>query len=57
VVELTIALHHVFNTPEDRLIWDVGHRAYPPTKSLQAAVMPCETSGRQGGAFRLYQTQ
>jgi len=29
VVELTIALHHVFNTPEDRLIWDVGHQAYP----------------------------
>ncbi len=29
VVELTIALHYVFNTPEDRLIWDVGHQAYP----------------------------
>ncbi|HEX9903606.1 MAG TPA: 1-deoxy-D-xylulose-5-phosphate synthase [Propylenella sp.] len=29
VVELTVALHHVFNTPEDRLIWDVGHQAYP----------------------------
>ncbi|MFD0796071.1 1-deoxy-D-xylulose-5-phosphate synthase [Maribacter chungangensis] len=28
VVELTIALHYVFNTPEDRLIWDVGHQAY-----------------------------
>jgi 1-deoxy-D-xylulose-5-phosphate synthase len=29
VVELTIALHKVFNTPDDRLIWDVGHQAYP----------------------------
>ncbi|MGB5943594.1 MAG: 1-deoxy-D-xylulose-5-phosphate synthase [Leeuwenhoekiella sp.] len=28
VVELTIALHYIFNTPEDRLIWDVGHQAY-----------------------------
>ncbi|MBK9251855.1 MAG: 1-deoxy-D-xylulose-5-phosphate synthase [Proteobacteria bacterium] len=28
-VELTIALHHVFNTPEDRIVWDVGHQAYP----------------------------
>lgn len=29
VVELTIALHYVFNTPDDRLIWDVGHQSYP----------------------------
>ncbi len=29
VIELTVALHHVFNTPDDRLIWDVGHQAYP----------------------------
>jgi 1-deoxy-D-xylulose-5-phosphate synthase len=29
VVELTIALHYVFDTPNDRLIWDVGHQAYP----------------------------
>ncbi|HEY3808314.1 MAG TPA: 1-deoxy-D-xylulose-5-phosphate synthase [Steroidobacteraceae bacterium] len=28
-VELTISLHYVFNTPEDRLVWDVGHQAYP----------------------------
>ena len=28
-VELTIALHYVFNTPRDRLVWDVGHQAYP----------------------------
>ena len=29
VVELTIALHYIFNTPEDLLLWDVGHQAYP----------------------------
>lgn len=29
VIELTIALHFVFNTPEDRIVWDVGHQAYP----------------------------
>ncbi|MFC3680654.1 1-deoxy-D-xylulose-5-phosphate synthase [Bacterioplanoides pacificum] len=29
VVELTVALHYVFNTPDDKLVWDVGHQAYP----------------------------
>ena len=29
VVELTVALHHVFNTPDDRIVWDVGHQCYP----------------------------
>ncbi|PIE43140.1 MAG: 1-deoxy-D-xylulose-5-phosphate synthase [Gammaproteobacteria bacterium] len=29
VIELTIALHYVFNTPDDRIVWDVGHQAYP----------------------------
>lgn len=29
VVELTIALHHVLNTPDDRIVWDVGHQTYP----------------------------
>src|SRR3989440_9684005 len=29
VVELTVALHRIFDTPSDRLIWDVGHQAYP----------------------------
>ena len=29
VVELTVAIHHVFNTPDDRLVWNVGHQAYP----------------------------
>src|ERR1041384_730814 len=29
VVELTVAIHYVFDTPDDKLIWDVGHQAYP----------------------------
>ncbi|HYG88335.1 MAG TPA: 1-deoxy-D-xylulose-5-phosphate synthase N-terminal domain-containing protein, partial [Azospirillum sp.] len=29
VVELTVALHYVFHTPDDRLVWDVGHQCYP----------------------------
>ena len=29
VIELTVALHYVFDTPRDKLIWDVGHQAYP----------------------------
>ena len=29
VVELTVALHYIFNTPEDKLVWDVGHQCYP----------------------------
>ncbi|MCC2112737.1 MAG: 1-deoxy-D-xylulose-5-phosphate synthase, partial [Hyphomicrobiales bacterium] len=29
VVELSVALHYVFDTPRDRLIWDVGHQCYP----------------------------
>ena len=29
VVELTVAIHAIFDTPHDRLIWDVGHQAYP----------------------------
>ena len=29
VVELSVALHYIFNTPNDKLIWDVGHQCYP----------------------------
>jgi len=29
VVELTVAIHHIFNTPDDKLVWDVGHQCYP----------------------------
>ncbi|MEQ9448813.1 MAG: 1-deoxy-D-xylulose-5-phosphate synthase N-terminal domain-containing protein, partial [Rhodospirillaceae bacterium] len=46
VVELTVALHYVFNTPEDRIIWDVSHQAYPH-KIL---------TGRRGGIRKIRQT-
>jgi len=50
VVELTVALHHVFETPKDILIWDVGHQAYPH-KILTGRRDRIKTL-RQGGAFQ-----
>ncbi len=47
-VELTIALHRVFNTPHDRLVWDVGHQAYPH-KMLTGRRARLETIRRLGG--------
>ena len=35
VVELTVALHYAFNTPEDQLVWDVGHQAAAPVPQVQ----------------------
>ncbi|MCC6888956.1 MAG: 1-deoxy-D-xylulose-5-phosphate synthase [Hyphomicrobiales bacterium] len=49
VVELTVALHHVFDTPRDRIIWDVGHQAYPH-KILTARREKIRTL-RQGGGL------
>jgi 1-deoxy-D-xylulose-5-phosphate synthase len=48
VVELTIALHYVFNTPYDRLIWDVGHQAYPH-KILTGRRERMDTLRKKGG--------
>ncbi|HPE72274.1 MAG TPA: 1-deoxy-D-xylulose-5-phosphate synthase [Candidatus Competibacter sp.] len=47
-VELTIALHYVFDTPEDRLVWDVGHQTYPH-KILTGRRTRMETLRRKGG--------
>jgi len=47
-VELTVALHYVFNTPEDRLVWDVGHQAYPH-KVLTGRRDSLNTIRQQGG--------
>lgn len=47
-VELTVALHYVFNTPEDRLVWDVGHQAYPH-KVLTGRRDALKNIRRQGG--------
>ena len=38
VVELTVALHYAFNTPEDQLVWDVGHQAYGHKILTDAAI-------------------
>jgi 1-deoxy-D-xylulose-5-phosphate synthase len=48
VVELTVALHHVFNTPYDRLIWDVGHQCYPH-KILTSRRDQIRTVRKEGG--------
>ena len=47
-VELTIALHYVFNTPHDRLVWDVGHQSYPH-KILTGRRERMNTMRKQGG--------
>lgn len=48
VVELTVALHRVFDTPNDRVIWDVGHQAYPH-KILTGRRTQMETLRQEGG--------
>ncbi|WP_116366866.1 1-deoxy-D-xylulose-5-phosphate synthase [Parahaliea mediterranea] len=48
VVELTIALHHVFNTPDDRIVWDVGHQTYPH-KILTGRMQQMHTMRQAGG--------
>ncbi len=48
VVELTVALHHVLNTPSDRLVWDVGHQTYPH-KMLTGRRSQLNSIRQQGG--------
>src|SRR6185437_15579095 len=48
VVELTVALHWVFNTPEDRLVWDVGHQAYPHRSSPAGAIASARCASPAG---------
>ena len=47
-IELTIALHKIFNTPEDNIVWDVGHQAYPH-KILTGRAAQIESIRRKGG--------
>jgi 1-deoxy-D-xylulose-5-phosphate synthase len=49
VVELTVALHHVFATPHDRLVWDVGHQSYP--HKMLTGRLEQMASLRQGGGL------
>lgn len=48
VVELTVALHYLYNTPEDRLVWDVGHQCYPH-KILTGRAETIHTVKKKGG--------
>ena len=50
VVELTIAVHYVFNTPDDKLLWDVGHQSYPH-KILTGRKDQIETIRQAGGLY------
>ena len=54
VVELTTALHYIFDTPRDRLIWDVGHQAYPH-KILTGRRDRIRTLRTGGGLVRIHQ--
>ena len=53
VVELAIAIHYVFDTPDDRLIWDVGHQAYPH-KILTNRRHEMSTLRKSKRSFRIY---
>ena len=48
VVELTVALHHVYNTPHDRIVWDVGHQTYPH-KILTGRMQEMHSVRKAGG--------
>ena len=48
VIELTLALHYIFETPKDKLIWDVGHQAYPH-KIITGRKQQIETLRQEGG--------
>ncbi len=50
VVELTVALHYVFNTPRDKIIWDVGHQAYPH-KIITGRKNKIETLRKKNGLY------
>ncbi|MFO7909048.1 MAG: 1-deoxy-D-xylulose-5-phosphate synthase [Halomonas sp.] len=52
VVELSVALHHVYHTPEDRLVWDVGHQAYP--HKILTGRREAMTSIRQHGGLAAF---
>ena len=54
VVELTTALHYVFDTPKDKIIWDVGHQTYPH-KIITGRKKNIHTLRKKKWAFRIYQ--
>ena len=50
VIELTLAIHYIFDTPKDKLIWDVGHQAYPH-KIITGRKQQIETLRQEGGLY------
>ena len=50
VIELTLALHYIFDTPKDKLIWDVGHQTYPH-KIITGRKQQIETLRQEGGLY------
>ena len=54
VVELTVAIHYVFNTPKDKLVWDVGHQCYPH-KIITGRKNSIQTLRKGGGFVWFYQ--
>ena len=55
VIELTVALHYVFETPMDKIIWDVGHQSYPH-KILTGRKTKIHTLRKKKRSFRIYKT-
>ena len=53
VVELTVALHYVFDTPKDKLVWDVSHQCYPH-KIITGRRDRIKTLRKGGGLIRIY---
>ena len=53
VVELTVALHYVFDTPKDKLVWDVSHQCYPH-KIITGRRDRIKTLRKGGGLIRFY---
>ena len=54
VIELSVALHKVYDTPNDKLIWDVGHQAYPH-KIITGRKQQIETLRQEGGSIWICQ--
>ena len=55
-VELTVVLHYLFDTPDDKIIWDVGHQAYPPQGTDRAQGSPAfNPSNRWSPSFSFTQ--
>src|SRR5260221_8086158 len=59
VIELTVALHYVFDTPDDKLIWDVGHQAYPHkiVTGRRDRIRPLRQGGGLNGFTRRAESQ